>query len=352
MIYKLSRKCILPAAGAVLLLIMTGCGGAEKTDPVSEGFAMIETQDYEAAKELFSQAEEENIRTREALRGKGIAYLGEGNYDEAVSCFENALLLSSGILNDMDFDINYYLATAFYKKGDREEALRIYEAILDLRPEEADAWYLKGVLLTEKNDSEGAKEAFDKVAELLPDDYNRLIQIYNVLSDNGFAELGKGYLETAMQNGEKKMSNYEKGQISFYLEDYESARTYLERAGEEAGDQAVLLLGKTYETLGDNNYAISVYSTYLNGGVESPAVLNEMGLCRMAMGDYEGALQDFRTALKIKDNPLLQTLKYNEAVACEFIGDYEGARRLFSDYVRSFPDDENAQREYEFLKTR
>lgn len=339
---------VLLTAG--LILALSGCASAQDTDPITEGFAKISGQEYEEALTLFETAAED--RPREAMRGRGIALLGEGRYDEAVNCFEEALSMSTGILNDMDFDLNYYLALAFYKKGNRTEAAKIYDTILSLRPEETEALYLRGVLCAENGDGEGAKEHFDRMMVLMPENYDRLISIYTVLVDNGFTEIGEGYLNDALEKDDKKLTNYERGELCYYLADYESARTYLEKAGEEAGPETVLLLGKIYELLGDNNYAVSVFSTYLSSNDASAPILNEMGMCRIAMGDYEGALRDFRAAMELPDNGMIQTLKYNEIVSLEYLGDFDGAKSLLDAYIRSFPDDERAKREAVFLSTR
>ncbi|MCR5502434.1 MAG: tetratricopeptide repeat protein [Lachnospiraceae bacterium] len=337
-------------AAALLFLSLSGCASPDGADPLSEGFTKISEQEYEEAVALFETAADD--RPREAERGKGIALLGEGKYDEAINCFEKALSMSTGILNDMDFDLNYYLALAFYKKGNRSEAAKIYDTILSLRPEETEALYLRGVLYAESGNGEGAKEHFDRMLALMPDDYDRLISVYTVLTQNGFSEIGEEYLNDMLRKDDKKLTNYERGELFYYLGDYESARTYLEKSGEEAGPETVLLLGRIYELLGDNNYAISVFSTYLGTNDASPEILNEMGMCRIAMGDYEGALRDFRSAMELPENGLIQTLKYNEIVSLEYLGDFEGAKTLLDAYMRSFPDDERAEREAVFLSTR
>ena len=173
-----------------------------------------------------------------------------------------------------------------------------------------------------------------------------------MLDANGYKETGQEYLQTAMDAGTKGMTNYEKGRICYYLEDYENARTYLEKARDESGYEAVLFLGKTYETLGDNNYAISVYNTYLDSGEANPQVLNQLGLCKMQTGDYAGALTAFQTAMKIEDNGMMQILKMNEIIAYERLCDYKKAAVLMESYLKTYPDDEEAKREYIFLQTR
>ena len=81
-------------------------------------------------------------------------------------------------------------------------------------------------------------------------------------------------------------------------------------------------------------------------------IYNQLGLCRIRMGEYELALTAFQTAMNIEDNGMMQTLKFNEIVAYENMKDFKTAAALMNSYLKSYPDDETAKREYEFLQTR
>lgn len=337
---------------AAVILFATGCGLTNKNENIQAGMAAIEALDYDAAILSFEAAKEAGEDARLLYRGEGLAYMGKTQYADAAAAFETALSLSDGRVNQMDYDINYYLATAYYKQQEAEKAIAAYDAMIAMKPKERDAYYLRGVIKTEKGNLEEALADFDQVIALQPSDFDRLIDIYCVLADCGYKESGQAYLQAAMDNGTKGMTNFEKGRISYYLEDYENARNYLEKARDESGYEAVLFLGKTYETLGDNNYAVSVYTTYLNSGEENPQVLNQMGLCKMQMRDYEGALEAFQTAINIEDNGMMQVLKLNEIVAYEKLKEYKKAAVLMEAYLKTYPDDEAAQREYQFLQTR
>ena len=348
----MKNRRIWVAAATISVLLLSGCNAAGKNENLKAGMEQIAALEYDNALVSFEAARDAGEDERLISRGEGLAYMGKTMYAEAAQAFETALAGSDGRIGDMDFDINYYLATAYYKQGDRERAIAVYDAIAALRKEEKDAYYLRGVLYAELGNLDQAKEDFDRTIALDPADYDRLIEIYSVLDANGYKETGQEYLQTAMDAGTKGMTNYEKGRICYYLEDYENARTYLEKARDERGYEAVLFLGKTYETLGDNNYAISVYNTYLDSGEANPQVLNQLGLCKMQTGDYAGALTAFQTAMKIEDNGMMQILKMNEIIAYERLCDYKKAAVLMESYLKTYPDDEEAKREYIFLQTR
>ncbi len=335
-----------------LVLMLTGCKGENKNENISAGMTAVEALDYDSALASFEAAKEAGEDERLLYRGEGIAYMGKTMYAEAAEAFERALSLSDGRVNAMDYDINYYLAVAYYKQGDLGKAIDVYNAIVALKDGEKDAYYLRGVLYAEQGNLDKAKEDFDKAISLAKSDYDRLIDIYNVLALEGYRETGQEYLQAAMDAGTKDMTNFEKGRICYYLQDYENARTYLEKARGESGYEAVLFLGKTYETLGDNNYAISVYNSYLESGEPNAQVLNQLGLCKMQTGDYEGALANFQSAMNVENNGMMQTLKMNEIVAYERLGEYQNAASLMESYLRAYPDDQEAKRESTFLKTR
>ena len=348
----MKNKRIWAAAAAISVILLSGCKAAGKSENLNAGMEQIAALEYDNALASFEAARAAGENERLISRGEGLAYMGKTMYDEAAQGFEEALAGSDGRIGDLDYDINYYLATAYYKQGDREKAIAVYDAITALREDEKDAYYLRGVLYTEQGNLDQAKEDFDRTIALDSADYDRLIEIYGVLDAGGYKETGQEYLQAAMDAGTKGMTNYEKGRICYYLEDYENARTYLEKARDESGYEAVLFLGKTYETLGDNNYAISVYNTYLESGEANPQVLNQLGLCKMQTGDYEGALAAFQSAMKIEDNGMMQILKMNEIIAYERLCDYKKATVLMESYLKTYPDDEAAQREYIFLQTR
>lgn len=342
----------------LFLFIMTaafclgGCGLFHKHENIDAGMEAVASLDYDGAIASFDLALDAGEDERLLYRGYGLAYMGKTQYQQAAESFEKALSLSDGRVNAMDYDINYYLATAYYKLGTMDKALASYDAIIALRPEEKDAYYLRGVIYAEQGNLDEALLNFDKTISLDGKDYDRLIDIYCVLDDNGYKEAGQTYLQTAMESGTKDMTNYEKGRISYYLEDYENARNYLEKARDTGDYEAILFLGKTHETLGDSNYAISVYSTFLDSKGANPHVLNQMGLCKMHMKDYQGALEAFQAAMNIEDNGMMQVLKWNEIIAYEMLGEYKKASVLLEAYLKTYPDDQTAQREYIFLKSR
>ena len=129
-------------------------------------------------------------------------------------------------------------------------------------------------------------------------------------------------------------------------------RLSLEEAKTQKGLEAYLYLGKAYETTGDYNYASTVYNSYLAKNSDNAQIYNQLGICEMQKGQYAKALDAFQKGLKVGDKTMQQSLQYNEIAAYDHLGEFKKAAVLMEAYLKNYPDDEKAKREYEFLKTR
>jgi tetratricopeptide (TPR) repeat protein len=340
--------CIMLGISAALLL--GGCNST--TEKTQEAMSLVQQLDYDAALLLFDEAESTGENERLIARGRGIAYMGLTDYEQAIGYFLEALSMGSGFVQPVDFDLNYYLAAAYVKNGQFEEAVETYDAILGLRPGEQDAYFLRGCALLEINEYERAKADFDKVLGMDPHNYDRLIQVYEALAHHGYQTAGRGYLTSALENGGKSLDVYDSGRIYYYLGEYQKAYIALEAAKENGGAESFLYLGRAYEATGDYNYAANVYNSYLAKEGGNAEVYNQLGICELAKGEYAKALTAFQAGKQLEDSEYLQALSYNEIVAYEYLGEYEKASVLLETYLKAYPDDGQARREQGFLSTR
>lgn len=349
----MKRKiAVLLAAFSLSVGILSGCGSNKNNTNTAEGMNRIQQMDYNGALTCFEAALENGENERLIYRGMGLAYMGLTDYEQAIEHFNTCLQLSDGRVQDVDFDVNYYLAAAYYKNGNAQEAEEAYSAILALRGDEVDAYYFRGASRLKQQDYENAKKDFEQVLKLTSGNCNRLIEIYQVLEENGYQQIGQEYLQDALSKKGEQMKAYDKGRIYYYLRDYVQACRYLEEAKDSGLAESYLYLGRAYEATGDYNYAASVYTGYVANDTTNAEIYNQLGLCRMKQGEYALALEAFQSAMNIENNGMMQTLQFNEIVAYEYLGEYRKAAVLMDNYVKMYPDDEKAKREYEFLKTR
>lgn len=348
-------KIILMFALVLMVTVLsTGCGAGGKHENIDAGMAAIKALDYNGALACFEKALVSGEDRQLISRGQGLAYMGLTQYEEAKEALLTAISYNKYGPDDLSYDLNYYLATAFYKTNDFQGAIDTYSAIIALKPKETDAYFLRGSVEQDNKNHEAAIADFDKAIALSPNDYDLFIDIYISCDKNGYTEVGQKYLKSLLDAGGQTLSNFDKGRINFYLQDYEAARNALEeaRSGDTRTAEGILMLGKTYEALEDYNYASSVYSDYLKEDTTMVEVYNQLGLCKMKLKDYKAALEAFQTAMKIENNDMMQTLQYNEIVAYEYLEEYKQAAVNMEKYLKLYPDDQTAQREHQFLQTR
>ncbi len=350
------KKISVLLAGTALAMCMVLGGCAKENTKINEGMQAVEKLDYDGALTLFEQAIVEKEDMELAYRGQGLCYLGMTEYEQAIAAFEKALANAGMFVSETEVDINYYLATAQYKSGDSAAALETLNAIAGIRGKQSEVYYLRGLVKMESGAYEDAVKDLDTALAKTKSDTSMAIRIYRVFADNDRVDEGKAYLSAALKEHESDMSDYEKGSVYYYLEDYENAKSYLEKAKSDSSKSdadIVLMLGKTYEQLGDSNYAAGVYKQYMEESGPNPAMYNQMGLCKLEIKEYEAALNAFESGLAIEEgNDYVQQLRFNQIVAYEYLGEFERAASLMNGYLASYPDDAQAVREYEFLRTR
>ncbi|MGL5259340.1 MAG: tetratricopeptide repeat protein [Lachnospiraceae bacterium] len=346
---KKSRKymffCVLT------LFLMNGCGNSEVQTYLSQGIEAIEALEYQKALEYLEEGFEESKDKREAARLLGIANLGLTNYNDAIEYFLEALSYSNWQIDSIDYDLNYYLAASYFKNEEPTKAKEVYSSILSLKKNETNAYFYRGIMLLEEENLKEAILDFETAMKLEPNNYNLVCSIFKELKQYGYEEEGAVYLQGVIEREDKGFSQYELGRFSYYLKDYDSARVYLEQARETGNEEVILMLGKTYEALGDFNYASSVYQNYLSNH-DSAIIYNQLGLSKLLEQNYEQALEAFKNGLALNDSSMMQILKYNEMVAYEFLGDFETAKTLMKSFLTLYPNYDFALRENEFLASR
>ena len=328
-----------------------GCADEEKSYE-QQGYDALEALDFGAAASLFDAAvsEEENLQM--AYRGKGMALLGLSRYAEAEQMFLKALSESNGRIRDIEYDISYYLAVAQAKAGKYDEAYDTYSAIIAMDDKARDAYYLRGKIDLCKGDKASALLDFDQSIVLEPTNYDGYIKICKDLTNSGYESDGKAYIQRAM-NTDYKKSDYQIGVFHYYMGEYEEARTSFENSrGNKETRELILYLGKTYEALGDYNYAATLYNEYLVNHSDEAELYLQLGQNMLKQADYDGALSAFEAGIATGNVEYLQTLKYNRVIAYEYMLDFKKAAVMLKEYLDEYPNDEEAEREYRFLKTR
>lgn len=333
-------------------LVFSGCGFNKIGEYTQAGYNEISNLSYYTAMESFQAAQEHGEEPEMIARGRGLASYYLMDYEASVNYYLESLSYTSGILDNIDFDTNFYLAQSYEKLGQYQNAIDTYSAIIDIHSKDVLAHYLRGTDYLIIGEHEMAITDYDAALKMDENNYDLRIEIAGRLSENYYEDEGKKYLQNFLVEKEKKLNSYDKGRIYYYMGEYEQAKGFLDDARDDDDQNTILFLGKTYEKLGDYNYAASVYSSFLKRHPESAVIYNELGLCKISSKQYGEALDAFEQGRKIENNGIEQILLFNEIVACEYNGDFAKAKSLMDTYISKYPDDSSAAREKTFLATR
>jgi tetratricopeptide (TPR) repeat protein len=250
----------------------------------------------------------------------------------------------------------------------------------------------EGIEKLENRDYRGAIDSFDQAlessgkrpssfnidvlryraeAELGLEDYEAALYTYGLLEEaDKENSVFYGYVKTlcysCLGDSENGLSSYR-----------EAAASDPEKGTGALGEEALCVLGSVFRAAGEYDQAKSLYEEAIRNGVEYAQIYNELGLCQMAEEDYEGASDSFDAGYEIiatrynagtgapltqvmqvipaeaqRDAAQLKELAYNRAVVWEYLQQYKKALEQFEEYVSVFGEDEKAQHEIDFLRTR
>ncbi len=350
----LSKKRAGIAVKAVLALcvcvLLSGCG--KGSDNLKTAYEALNTLDYAGAMNALANAEEAGEDAREIARARGIACIGQADYASAAVYLQQSLNSGTGYPDSMDVDTNYYLAAAYNYMGDYAAAEDRYNAIIRFC-DDTESYLLRASVRLKQSNFEEALSDFNVVISRKPNDYDTVIEIYEMLTAIGYRDAGLEYIKAALAGDTGRMTDSEKGRMYYYMGDYTQAASLLESARNADGTvTSSLFLGRTYEAMGEYNYAANVYESYIGTNGANAELYDQLGLCRLRLGEYEAALEAFKAGMEADDGTFAKSLEYNMAVAYEYVADFETAYQLFSAYVAKYPDDAEAAKELLFLESR
>lgn len=316
------RAVMLLCVLGITTQLLTGCGGSK-----------------------YVEAENKN-------RDAGIEYMITGNYKEALKSFDKALENAYHGVGDLELDICYYKAEALYSAGDRDGAMALYSAIIDL-VQASQAYFLRGNLYFAMGDFDAGKADYIKAADKDGKNYDLYIAIYENMARYGLADEGRSYLEKASKFGGKNAKALmQKGRIASLMGDTELAEKNLKDAIKGGEAAANFYLAQMYTSMGQTEEADTYFDAYLNSGKASGTDLMSLGENCMNSYDFASALRYLEAAVKLEDITNRQQLMRDIVIAYEYLGDFASAREEMEAYVKAYPDDFDAADELEFLKTR
>ncbi|MBU5480352.1 tetratricopeptide repeat protein [Blautia sp. MSJ-19] len=330
---------------------LTGCGGEEKK-VYKQAAVDLEQGSYDYALQGFQSSISSRYKTTESYRGAGISNLHLGNYQDAIDCF------TSGLDNEkatkkLKKDMLAYRATAELKADLYEAAMADCQTLAEEYTMDADTYYLTGCVALAMDSYDEASSNFTE-AYSADATYDMAIQIYEAYLEKDMEADGTRYLEQVLQTEPKDAADYcDRGKAYYYMQDYTNAQKELTEAVNKKSTEGMLLLGMVYQAQGDTANARAMYQQYVEADGSDPARgYNGLALCDMDEGSYDSALENISKGLEDASTEEMQDLYFNEIVVYEKQLDFATALSKMQEYIKMFPDDENAAKELTFLQSR
>lgn len=317
---KLMNKIVLVGMIITMLMLCTGC----------------------------TDREEKLLQYRE----KGITYMENGDYEEALVEFQNALDLSLGEIDEKAIDVCFYKAECLYRLGDSQGAMDVYSAIIDFN-ENAKAYFLRGNLYYSQNDEENALKDYAAAIENDSKEYELYIGVYEALTAHGKEKEAQDYLNQALElDGKRAYDKMQKGRINFLLGEQETAISLLEEAIKAKEKDAYYYLAEVYSLMGQIEKAEATMLSYIESGAADSYSLFNIANSQIEKGNFNMAIECINLALNLENVPNKQILLKTLVIAHEHNLEFDKALEIMKEYVEKYPDDEEAKRELTFLETR
>ena len=308
------KKRLFLTAVCLSLGLLTGCN-VGNTKNYKQAAQDLEQGNYEAALEEYETAISEGVKPAQSYRGAGVAKLKLGNYEEAITYFNDALKCDK-VGKALKKDILSYRAVAYLDSY--EEASANFE------------------------------QAYGEDAT-----YDRAIQIYGAYLNRDMEADGTRYLEAALSGTAKNAEDHcDRGRVYYYMDDYENAESELKQAIDGDNTEALVLLGMVYMDKGDSANAKAMFQQYVSQAENGAKGFNGLALCDIEDGDYDSALSDIESGIHVAGAEDMQSLLFNEIVVYEKKLDFQTALQKAQEYLELYPEDKTVKKELAFLKTR
>ncbi len=332
-----------------LMLSLSGC--EEPSEAFLQAGRDLEQGSYEYALKGYEECCDEGVLPVMSARGAGIACLRMGNYEDAVLWFTRSLN-GEKVDKPTRRDLLYYRATAYLKDNQFDNAMADCQSLLVDYGENAETCFLTGAVALAMDAYDEASDSFD-LAYSHDEGYDMAIRIYQQYIERGMEADGTRFLETSLQNNPETAEDYcDRGRVYYYMEDYAAAAEELTSAVNAGSTEGLLLLGMVYNAQHLSSKARAMYQQYLEDGGSAAKAFDGLALCDMEESSFDSALDNIQKGKPYASTEELQSLLFNEIIVYEKKLDFEKAESLAQDYVTMFPEDAQAAKELDFLKSR
>jgi tetratricopeptide (TPR) repeat protein len=249
--------------------------------------------------------------------------------------------LESATIDDTNFLLLF--GALFWEEGMYDKAALVFGRIIQLVPDNAEAWYNKGVALGNLGQHEEAISCFDEALQVDPHDaqawYNKGVALGNL---GKYEEAISCFDEALQVDPHHAQAWYNKGATLCSLGKYEEAISCFDDALQVDPHlvQAWYNKGVALSNLGKHEEAISCYDEALQVDFHLAQSWSNKGVALGTLGKYEEAIGCFDDALQV--DPHYTQAWSNKGVALVSLGKYEEAIGCYDEALQVDPHDAQA----------
>lgn len=341
-------RCLMALIILSTVITLISCKSKESLE-IKDLDTYVANHDFDKAIEISEELIAKYPKNPFILRNKAIALMGKKDYDKAIEVFDEAAKLNKKHIKSLENDIIYYKAAALTKQGMNEQAYDEITKIAD-KSKKKEAYLLQGMIALELGKKQEAITAFDEVIAKNRNDYDIYIELFNAMDSYNYTQSGKDYLLKGIEVAQKSKNNFYLGKLHYFNRDYEMAVKTLEN--ENKNKSAQIYLSKALYMQDEKKKAFEISEASIKNGDKFGEHYNIVALYYMSLEDYRKALDTIDEALKLDNISNTSELKYNKAVAYEYLGEFEDASSIMKELTEKHPNLDVAKREFLFLKTR
>lgn len=304
--------------------------GFWRVEKLLEKGMMMEQQ----IKELIPVKSEQLVDKASKLYQNGLSLLNEGKYDDAMKIFDEILEFEPKHLD------------ALFKKGialnrlyKYDDALLCYNKIIEINPNHVDALFYKGLALSVLGRHDESISFYDEVLAIKPNHQNAWINKGISLSILGRGTESIPCFEKVLESEPNNFEAlYHKGETLEKLSKYDEALSCFEKVLEfEPNHQTSLFYkGKILSQRGKHDEALIFYDKVLKSDPEHFEALYHKGLTLSILGGLEKAIECFDKILKNMPNQL--DAFFNKGFTLALLGKYKESIIIFEKVFEIYPN--------------
>ncbi|MBC1197475.1 tetratricopeptide repeat protein [Microcystis aeruginosa BLCCF158] len=281
---------------------------------------------------------------------------------------------SPGAIAPEDIALLFTQAQFLSEQNRHDEAIAIYNKMLEIYPNDADIYLNRGFEREEQKDYQKAIADYNQAINLNPNnifaytfrggarinlgDYQGAIadfnQAINLNPYDAFAYINRGLARDLLEDYQGALADYNQGiklnpndDFAYFLRgnthsklgDYQGAIADFNQAIKlnPNNADAYIIRGNVLSNLGDNKGAIADFNQAININPNNAEAYKNRGFARDNLGDNQGAIADYSQAIKLDPNNA--EAYRNRGFALSNLGDIQGAIADFNQAINLNPND-------------